>query len=161
MAHTRRWVLAVTTVLVIAPPVASAQTSTTDGVQALLRGEYQRAVHILQPLAERPTDPDPVAQFFFAALQESSRSTVPGCAPSQVRACALYAAAAQATNPFQTQSQTLADAIRGEFGAMAERLCTTDPVMLGDRGKIASPSLAQPDSPALGPTIEASAAYLR
>jgi hypothetical protein len=78
-----------------------------------------------------------------------------------VRACALYVAAAQATSPFQTQSQTLADGIRAEFGPMAETLCTTDPVMLGDRGKIASPSLVQPDSPALAPTIEASAAYLR
>src|SRR5690349_10564779 len=96
---------AVTTIFVITTPVASAQTSTTDGVQALLRGEYERAVRILQPLTEQPTDPDPIAQFFFAALQESSRSSLPGGAPSQVRACALYVAAGQSSNPFQSQSQ--------------------------------------------------------
>jgi hypothetical protein len=45
---------------------AAAQTTTEDGIRAMLRGEYQVAVRILQPLADDAARPDPVAQFFLA-----------------------------------------------------------------------------------------------
>ena len=49
----------------------SAQTATADGVAALARGDYQRAVEILKPIAEDWNTEDTAAQFFMAGLYES------------------------------------------------------------------------------------------
>ncbi len=64
----------------------SGQTGTADGVAALARGDYQRAVQILKPLAEDWRTENTVAQFFMAGLYESGE----GVPVDPLRACALY-----------------------------------------------------------------------
>jgi len=68
---------------------AQAQTATADGVTALVRGDVQRAVDILKPLAENPTRPDPAAAFFLGTLYDAGR----GLPLDPMRACALYSMA--------------------------------------------------------------------
>jgi hypothetical protein len=58
---------------VLAPSIVSAQSSTADGVQAIVRGDYAAAVRILTPLAEDFGKPDPLAQFFLATIYDSGR----------------------------------------------------------------------------------------
>ncbi len=65
---------------------AQAQTATADGVAALARGDIQRAVEILRPLAEDWRHPDPNAAFFLATLYDSGH----GVPLDPLRACALY-----------------------------------------------------------------------
>ena len=64
----------------------SGQTSTTDGVVAMARGDYQRAAEILKPIAEDWRTEDTAAQFFMAGLYETGR----GVPADPLRACALY-----------------------------------------------------------------------
>jgi hypothetical protein len=88
-----------------------AQTGTADGVAALLRGDYQRAVEILKPLAEDWRSRDTVAQFFMAGLYDSGN----GVPANPLRACALYARAASTDqNPFSQEATKL-------FGAAISR----------------------------------------
>jgi hypothetical protein len=76
-----------TTAFLIAASVAPAQTSTADGVAAFVRGDYQRAVEILKPLAERwPLKGDAVAEFVMGVLYANGL----GVPRDPVRACALY-----------------------------------------------------------------------
>jgi hypothetical protein len=76
---------------------ASGQTGTADGVIALARGEYERAVEILRPIAEDWRSNDAAAQFFMAGLYETGR----GVPVDPLRACALYVRAAiRDDNPF-------------------------------------------------------------
>lgn len=83
---------------------ASAQTTTADGVAALARGDYQRAVGILKPIAEDWRSTDTAAQFFMAGLYESGR----GVPVDPLRACALYMRAANNhDDPFGRQASTL------------------------------------------------------
>jgi len=51
---------------VLAPTIVAAQTTTSDGVQAFLRADFEAAARILKPLAEGTSPPDPIAQFFLA-----------------------------------------------------------------------------------------------
>jgi hypothetical protein len=101
---------------------ALAQTSTADGVQALVRGEYQTAVRILRPLAENSAQPDPVAKFFLAILYESGH----GIERNWMRACGLYLSAATPANPFMYQSQALAETILEPLPPSARQFCSTD-----------------------------------
>ncbi len=82
------WSRVVLTAAVIASTVCtvSAQTTTADGVAALARGDYQRAVEILKPIAEDWRTADTAAQFFMAGLYEAGR----GVPLDPLRACALY-----------------------------------------------------------------------
>jgi hypothetical protein len=106
-------------VILLLPSLAAAQTTTRDGVQALLRGEYQTAARILRPLVEEEPQPDPVAQFFMATLYDSGR----GVARSALVACRLYLAAASAANPFMNQSLGLARALQEQTPELAQ-FCT-------------------------------------
>ena len=56
----------------------SAQTGTADGIVALARGDYQRAVEILKPIAEDWRGDDTAAQFFMAGLYEAGRGVTGG-----------------------------------------------------------------------------------
>jgi hypothetical protein len=107
---------------VLGPSAAIAQTSTADGVQAVVRGDYQAAVRILRPLAENTAQPDPVAKFFLAILYESGR----GIERNSFKACALYLSAAKPANPFMYESQALADTILEPMPPMARQFCSTD-----------------------------------
>jgi hypothetical protein len=69
--------------------LAEAQTTAVDGVVALARGDYARAVEILKPLAEDSRANDQIAQFFMAGLYDSGL----GVPADPVRACALYSRA--------------------------------------------------------------------
>lgn len=101
----RPLVTLVTGALIVAGgTVVSAQTSTADGVVALLRGDYQRAVEILKPLAEDSRSQDYVAQFFMAGMYESGN----GVPADPLRACALYArTAGNSQNPFAEEASKL------------------------------------------------------
>lgn len=83
--------------------IVTAQDGTIEGVSALARGDVQRAVEILQPLAERWRAPDPTAQFFMATLYESGR----GVPVDPLRACALFEAAIRGGSPFTEQARLL------------------------------------------------------
>jgi hypothetical protein len=80
----RRFLFAL--VVVVAADVPHAQTRTSDGVSAILRGDFQQAAAILQPIAEDWRQRDPAAAFFMATLYDSGR----GVALDPMRACALY-----------------------------------------------------------------------
>ncbi len=58
-------------VFTLAAAPAAAQTTTEDGIRAMVRGDYQTAARILRPLADDTLRPDPVAQFFLAFLYET------------------------------------------------------------------------------------------
>ncbi len=106
--------------LLLAMP-AAAQTTTEDGIRALLRGEYQAAARILQPLAYDAQRPDPIAQFFLAVLYETGR----GVQPDQSRACGLFMRAAARENPFSHQAAAVAAFLRGQMNNIPQ-LCVAD-----------------------------------
>ena len=83
-------------VLLIGQSLAEAQTTIADGVDAWVRGDYQRAAEILQPLAEPRTGSEAIAAFFLATLYESGQ----GVPHDAVRACALYSRADFRARPF-------------------------------------------------------------
>ncbi len=107
---------AVCVVMTLAAP-AAAQTTTEDGIRAVLRGDYPAAVRILRPLADDPSRPDPAAQFFLAILHET------GHAGDGLRACTLFLRAAQQPTPFAGQSAAIAAVIRDQLGPLASMLC--------------------------------------
>jgi hypothetical protein len=67
--------------------VTGAQSRTSDGVSAMLRGDYQQAAAILRPIVEDRQQRDPAAAFFMATLYDTGRGGVP---VDPLRACALY-----------------------------------------------------------------------
>lgn len=103
---------------------ASAQSGTADGLAALARGDYQRAVEILKPIAEDWRSQDAVAQFFMRSMYESGH----GVTADPLRACALYARAASKNEElFGHQANTLfvASMARGqEFNEECQLLTT-------------------------------------
>jgi TPR repeat protein len=62
--------------VMLAAPCAAAAQTTSDGVRAFLRGDYQAAARILQPLADAVPEPDPLAQYFMAMLYDSGRGVM-------------------------------------------------------------------------------------
>jgi hypothetical protein len=108
-------------VLLTAASVAHAQTRTADGVDALLRGEYQRAAEILRPIAERSPQPDHVAEFFMGTLYENGL----GVPADAIRACAMYVRAfSDSTSPFGAQADALVRLFRGSLPTAAFEDCT-------------------------------------
>ena len=66
----RRFLIAL--VMLVSPLRAAAQeTAAAEGVIALTHGDVTSALRVLRPLTEGPT-PDPVAQFFVAAMLDST-----------------------------------------------------------------------------------------
>jgi hypothetical protein len=92
---------------VLSASVADGQTTTADGVDAYLGGDYRRAAEILKPKAEGWPPEDHVAEFFMATLYDSGSYADP------VRACALYGRASMAhTSPLGRQAEALMGALR-------------------------------------------------
>jgi hypothetical protein len=114
-----RLVVCLATGILLVPGAAHAQATTADGVQAIVRGDYQAAVRILRALAEEAPEPDPLAQFFMAMLYESGH----GVARNWTRACGLYLNAATPANPLMNQSLDLARRIGEQFGGAAAAFC--------------------------------------
>ena len=98
----------------------SAQTGTADGVVALARGDYQRAVEILRPIAEDWRSDDTAAQFFMAGLYETGR----GVPADPLRACALYQrASSKHDHPFGQEALHLFIASSSRGGREFDREC--------------------------------------
>ena len=101
---------------------AAAQSTTEDGIRAMLGGEYQTAARILRPLADDAAQPDPVAQFFLAVLYDTGK----GVRRDEARACGLFLRAARSAHPFSEQSAALAATRREQLGGLASLLCVAD-----------------------------------
>lgn len=100
----------------------SGQTGTADGVAALARGHYQRAVEILKPIAEDWRSTDTAAQFFMAGLYDAGR----GVPADPLRACALYMRASSAyDHPFGRQASALFAASIGHREPKFNEECQT------------------------------------
>jgi len=128
----RRLVTLAAAALIISS-TARAQT-TTDGVDAFLRGDYRRAVQILGPLVSPTQPPDHIAEFFLAAMYENGL----GVPIDPTRACALYArVAADSTGAFAAQGAALMDAVSQLLGPDPVKECLAAP---------ASPPRDDPDS---------------
>ena len=90
-------------VLTLLAAPATAQSTTEDGIRAVLRGDYQAAARILKPLADDAARPDPVAQFFLAVLYHTGQ----GVRRDQLRACGLFMRAAAREHPFSDNPRRL------------------------------------------------------
>jgi hypothetical protein len=101
---------------------AAAQSTTEDGIRAVIRGDYQVAARILRPRADDPARPDPVAQFFLAFLYETGR----GVRADMGRACGLFLRSAQRPHPFAEQSAAIAAYLREQLADGASLLCVAD-----------------------------------
>jgi hypothetical protein len=105
----------------IATPVA-AQTTTEDGIRAVLGGDYRAAVRILKPLADAAEHPDPVAQFFLAVLYDAGK----GVHADMGRACGLYLRSASHPHAFSDQAATIGAMIRDQLGNGASLECLVE-----------------------------------
>jgi hypothetical protein len=92
-------------VLLAPAAVVPAQTTTADGVEAFVRGDYQLAAEILKPIAEKSPLPDHAGSFLMGTLYENGL----GVAADRTRACALYMQAAdpRGGTPFAVAANTL------------------------------------------------------
>jgi hypothetical protein len=99
---------------------ASGQMGTADGVAALARGDYRRAVEILRPIAEDWRSDDTAAQFFMAGLYETGR----GVSADPLRACALYQrASSKHDHPFGQEAFHLFAALTSRGGTEFDHEC--------------------------------------
>jgi Uncharacterized enzyme of heme biosynthesis len=99
---------------------AAAQSTTEDGMRAMVRGDYPTALRILRPIADDPAHPDPVAQFLLGILTDT------GHTGNNTRACGLFLRAASRPNPFAEQSAALAAAARDLLGDGASFFCIAE-----------------------------------
>jgi TPR repeat protein len=102
-----RLLCCVVAAVLAAPSAGLAQSTTADGVQALIRGEYEKAASILRPLAEESQEPEPLALFFMATLYHWGQGVV----IDQNRACGFYLRAATVASPLGTQALALARSV--------------------------------------------------
>jgi len=117
--HTMRTWVGLVVLFALTPSIVRAQNTVSDGVQALVRGDYPAAVRILRPLAEDAPQPDPLAQFFMAMLYFSGS----GVAMNQMKACALYLASARSENPLAEQASSMARHIQAVSLGPIANLC--------------------------------------
>lgn len=110
----------------LATPVL-AQSSTEDGIRAVLRGDYQAGVRILKPLADDFAHPDPVAQFFLAILYETGK----GVGRDEGHACGLFLRSSSREHPFAQQSATIAQYFREQYGEAASLICPENETFRG------------------------------
>jgi hypothetical protein len=109
-------------VLTLLAMPAAAQSTTEDGIRAVLRGDYQAAARILKPLTDHGTRSDPVAQFFLAILYHTGQGVV----RDELRACGLFLRSAASEHPFSQQSAALAGFAQQLLGDGAARFCVPD-----------------------------------
>ncbi len=99
---------------------AAAQSTTEDGVRAMLQGDYRDAFRILRPLADDTAHPDPAAQFFLAVLSDTEHTG------DNQRACSLFLRAAERPGPFAAQAAALASVVRDQLGDGARFFCIAE-----------------------------------
>lgn len=114
--RTCAWLICVLTLVATS---AAAQATTEFGIRAMLGGDYQAAIRILQPLADNAARPDPVAQFFLAILYDAGH----GGGANKASACGLFVQSAAQAHPFSEQSAAIAAIMREHLGALASMLC--------------------------------------
>src|SRR4051812_23199550 len=107
--------------MLFATPVA-AQSTTEEGIRAVLRGDYSAAVRILKPFADSRDNPDPIAQFFLGVLFETGK----GVQADMARACGLFLRSGLRDHPFSEQSAALAANMREQLGDGASMLCVAN-----------------------------------
>jgi hypothetical protein len=113
-------VLGVAGALEVATSLGQAQTTTADGVDMFVRGDYQRAVDMLKPIAEAWPSRDHVAEFFMATLYENGQAV----GVDLVRACALYTRASfDHANPIGQQAIALLGPLQGSLSPEDFRRC--------------------------------------
>jgi hypothetical protein len=125
-------------VLLLAPPLAHAQNSTTDGIEALSRNDPASAARILTPLATSTPSSNPIARFFSAALDETGF----GSNRDPIQTCALYLSVAGSPTPLSAPARARVEWILRENPDLAGR-CEGP----GDRAAASEP---QPASAANG-----------
>jgi hypothetical protein len=107
-----------TAILMFISASAHGQSTTADGITALARGDAAAAMRILQPLADRLPDPDPLAQFFVGAILH-----VPHFGGTDlIRGCD-YAKSRSAANPLSDQADWLLDATYREMSPEMRTMC--------------------------------------
>jgi hypothetical protein len=113
--------------VVMRATTAAAQSTTEDGIRAMVRGDYKRAAAILRPLADDATRPDPAAQFFLGVLYETGH----GVKADMARACGLFARSASREHPFAEQSAAIARHMRDQLGDGAAMFCVASEAWRG------------------------------
>src|SRR5436190_5784942 len=116
-----RVVALISMVLILEAPAVT-QTDTAAGVEAYLRGDYQRAAEILKPIASRHGQPDPTAAFFMATMYDNGL----GVPADPTRACALYVRASMPptpTNPLGAAAGELVRRLNGSMEREAFEIC--------------------------------------
>jgi hypothetical protein len=115
-----RVVALISMVLILETPAVT-QTDTAAGVEAYLRGDYQRAAEILKPIAAGRGQADPTAAFFMATMYDNGL----GVAQDQLRACALYVRASipPLNGPFGAVATELVRRLSGSMGREAFEIC--------------------------------------
>jgi len=106
----------------LAAPARAAQSSTEDGIRAMLRGDYTAAARALRPLADDEGRPDAVAQFFLALLYDTGL----GVKTDMARACGLFLRSAAQAHPFTEQSAAIAASMQEQLGGGASLLCVAE-----------------------------------
>src|SRR5437762_10323946 len=99
---------------------ALAQSTTDDGIRAMLGGDYQAATRILRPLADDRARADPAAQFLLAILYDTGHGGDNG------RACGLFLRVARTANPFSEQAALMARVIQDQLAGGASVFCVAD-----------------------------------
>jgi TPR repeat protein len=129
-----RRLVAIAGAMLMTSQAVRAQTTTADGVDAFLRGDYSRAAEILTPLVSPTRPPDHAAEFFLAAMHENGL----GVPVDPMRACVLYArVAADNTAVFAAQAGVLLNGVSQLLGPDEVKECLAPP---------ASPAHDDPDS---------------
>jgi hypothetical protein len=110
-----RWpAFALACMLAVAAAFPQAQTSTAEGVDAFVRGDYQRAADSLMPIAEQYARHDHIAEFFMATMYANGL----GVPVDAMRACALFMrASANREGPFGKQAASIVLALHQSLGA--------------------------------------------
>lgn len=119
-----RRALAIALAVLVSARSVRAQSGTAEGVDAFVRGDYQRASEILKPIAEQSPQRDAVAAFFMAAMYEGGL----GITADPVRACALYMRASEPIgaepSPFGEAAMAFMYVRRGTLSREAFEECT-------------------------------------
>ncbi len=112
-------ILVVLSLLQLQARPGCAQTATSGGIDAFVRGDYQRAAQILKPIAERwPGQIDDAASFFMAALYANGL----GLPRNVDRACALYSRSS-GTGPFARLNAAMFAALQPTLTADEQADC--------------------------------------
>ena len=99
----------------LAPPFASAQSSTAAGIEALSRNDPAGAARIFTPLATPTASSNPIARFFIAALDETGFGT----SDEPFLGCSFYLSAASSPTPLGAPARARFEALQRDSPELA------------------------------------------